>query len=474
VTTLAGRARYGTATARARRANQPSAWGTVAILGFAAYLCATLWAGVATDLGVGWGALAGPALLLLIAPLLTWVGRRESRFDLTELLFAAFALKLLGSLARWVVVKEVYDDVADAGVYHFWGERLAPQFRSFDFSAEVAAPVPGTGCLRYITGLVYAVAGTDMFVGFLVFSTLSFVGCLFFYLAFVTAVPNGNHRRYALLIFLFPTLLFWPSSIGKDAWMVFTVGIAAYGAARLLAHERGGLLFLAGGLVGATLVRPHITLIFFVAIFVAYLVRPTDGTFTGGWIGKVAGVLALLVVGSLVVANVEEYFGVEELNPTGVTDVLDTTERRSSQGGSSYEPVRVNTPIDYPWAVATVLFRPFPYEARSSVMIATSAESLALLALTVGAVFSVWRPSRIAGLLRDSPYVVFAASYVAMFCFAFAAIGNFGILARQRAQVLPLLFVLLCVQAVRADEPEAVPAALAHSSGHTGRDDATG
>ena len=305
--------------------------------------------------------------------------------------------------------------------------------------------MPGTGALRYITGLVYAVSGSDFFVGFLVFSTLSFLGTVFFYLAFATAVPNGNRRRYALLVLLWPTMLFWPSSTGKDAWMVFTVGLASYGIARVFAHGRGGYLCLAAGLAGTTAVRPHITLVLFVAIFVAYLLRPVDGTVGGGWFGKLAGVVVLLVVGSLVVANVEEYFGIDELNPDSVTATLDEAQRRSSQGGSGYEPIRVNSPVDYPLAVTTVLFRPFPHEAGSAVMLATSAEGLVLAVLVVLAAWSLWSLRHALGLLRASPYLLFALSYVAMFCFAFAAIGNFGILARQRAQVLPLLFVLLAL-----------------------------
>ena len=36
-----------------------------------------------------------------------------------------------------------------------------------------------------------------------------------------------------------------------------------------------------------------------------------------------------------------------------------------------------------------------------------------------------------------------------MFAYAFAAIANFGILARERVQVLPMFFVLLAVPPAR-------------------------
>jgi hypothetical protein len=53
---------------------------------------------------------------------------------------------------------------------------------------------------------------------------------------------------------------------------------------------------------------------------------------------------------------------------------------------------------------------------------------------------------RLLGLLRrlrDEPYYMVAIAYTAMFIFAFAAIANFGILTRQRVQLIPFVFVLL-------------------------------
>ena len=60
---------------------------------------------------------------------------------------------------------------------------------------------------------------------FLVFSWLAFWGLFLFYRAFTIAVPEGRRRSYAHLVFFLPALLFWPSSIGKESWMIFALGI---------------------------------------------------------------------------------------------------------------------------------------------------------------------------------------------------------------------------------------------------------
>ena len=51
------------------------------------------------------------------------------------------------------------------------------------------------------------------------------------------------------MIFFLPSLLFWPSGIGKEAWMTLGLGLASYGAARLLVHKPGGFPVLALGLL---------------------------------------------------------------------------------------------------------------------------------------------------------------------------------------------------------------------------------
>ena len=42
--------------------------------------------------------------------------------------------------------------------------------------------------------------------------------------------PGDSYLQfmYARLLLLWPSMCFWPSSLGKDSWMLFTIGIAAY------------------------------------------------------------------------------------------------------------------------------------------------------------------------------------------------------------------------------------------------------
>jgi hypothetical protein len=184
--------------------------------------------------------------------------------------------------------------------------------------------------------------------------------------------------------------------------------------------------------------------------------------------GKALGIVALAVAGFLVVGSFQDYFHLEELDPAAVNELLESTSDRSGGGGSSYDPINVvDNPLNLPLAVLTVLFRPFPFEAHNAQALASSVEGALLLAF-----FVLAAPRVLAGLRRSwrSPFVVLCATYSLLFIAAFSAIGNFGIIARQRSLVYPFVIVLLTLPRGRhsaSKEVVASPAAHEMPDGRT-------
>src|SRR5690606_7310595 len=105
------------------------------------------------------------------------------------------------ALPRYVVAFGLYDGQADSSMYSSTGALLARQFREGDFTVDLGRPVQGTGFIQIVTGAVYTVTGATDLGGFLVFSWLGFWGLYLFHRAFVRAVPQGDHLRYARLVF---------------------------------------------------------------------------------------------------------------------------------------------------------------------------------------------------------------------------------------------------------------------------------
>jgi hypothetical protein len=416
------------------------AGGLVAVLGF-------VWAMLAGNYDQYAAVIIAMVLLAVTVPLARHAARVEAWPSLAWLLMGTVVLKLGGALARYVVAYGVYGGVADASTYTSVALNNYRAFRHL----HLFTPNTGVrhGLVPFIDTVVYAIAGPTELGAFLVFSWISFVGTYLFYRAFRIAYPDGDRRRYLVLVLFLPSLLYWPSSLGKEGWMVFALGLASYGLARALAGRVGGYAALVAGVGAMVLVRPHLALIFLPAAIIAFLLRrSTPGRRRP--VGRLVGIGVLVLSSLLVVGKAQSYFGINNLDVQSVTQQLTTTRDQTAIGNSAFNPPNSRSPVGYPEAVVTVLFRPFPFEAHSMTVLISSGEGLVLLMVTIGS----WRRlRRLPAALWRNPYVVFALVYSALFVLAFANFANFGILARERVQMFPMFLVLLAIPAGEAAAP---------------------
>lgn len=367
-------------------------------------------------------------------PVFGRIGRRFPDLEMAGIMRLSLGVKLLATLPRF----EAREDSVD---YYRVGASLANSFRRLDFTVDTGRSIPGTGSVRYLAGLVEVFTFEDEFATFVVFSLLGFIGSILFVMACRTALPAVDVKRYALLLLFWPSLVYWPSSIGKESVILLGLGAVAFGAAKLLRGDLHGLLITAVGMLGVALVRPHVALIAMTALVVAVVVgAPGRGTMSS--VARVALVAALLVGGSVASDEVEALSDIDGLNPTGLAAALDLVNTRSSQGGSHFEAARIDDITEYPWGFVTVLFRPFPHEASSVAMLVTSIEALVLAALVVGA---IPRLAAAARTIRSEAYVAYAVAFTVVFVYLFSALGNFGILARQRAMTIPLVLLVVAL-----------------------------
>lgn len=390
-----------------------------------------------------WGAfIVGPVLLLSCIPMATRAARYTADPRIGRLvLFGAFAKIIGGALVRFWIDVELYGGTADSTRYHQIGAELAPHFRSGIY--ENLGEVSSTRFAEILTGQVYVFTGSSRLAGFMVFSWLAFVGCYLAWRAACIAVPSIDSRRYLVLIAFYPTMLVWSSGTGKDAWMVLCLGAASYGLARLLTGRTRGLIPLGLGLWGAVVMRPHVALIFVVGAAIAVPIRYTTGR--AGHrrpIATAATIVAMLVAAVLVVSQAEDFFALDELDVESAEQVTESVQTQTSIGESNFESADPDNPVGYLIAAVTVLFRPFPFEVDNVQALLTAVEGLLLAGVIV---VSSRHLTVLPRAVLRVPYVAFALGYAAAFVYAFAAIENFGILARQRTQVLPFVFVLLAL-----------------------------
>lgn len=230
--------------------------------------------------------------------------------------------------------------------------------------------------------------------------------------------------------------------------MLFTIGLAAYGAARVFRRLAAGYTLLAIGLLGASFVRPHLALLALVAFTIALMIgRRTSlrEAVTPSVVAKVIGVVLILVIGSVLISRTQELLDLEDFSPSSIQSATTAVNEQTDVGGAAFSAPDPMTPGGFVVATVTVLFRPFPFEAHGAEQLLTAAEGVVLLMITAG---SLRRLATIPRRLRDQPYVTFSAAYVTLWILAFGVIANFGILARQRTQMLPFYFALLALAPV--------------------------
>jgi hypothetical protein len=390
-------------------------------------------------------ALVAPVLVAISLPALFKQAARENDPLFALMLIGALLAKLAGGFLRYYVAFGIYGGRSDAAAYWTDGLTLGPNLRHGIFPGVHLFGLSGTNFIRFISGVTVAGIGPSLLGGYLVFAWLGFWGLFLFYRAFTIAVPEGSRRWYAALVFFLPSLIFWPSGVGKEAWMLLGLGLTAFGAARMLSGRSwNGLIYAALGFATCAFVRPQIAALVAIALVMALLLRPSNPALgTLGPIAKAAALLPILVVAGFLVVRADAFLKASGINTSkGVGTVLTQTTSRTQQGGSRFTPSVLNSPGRAPGAVVTVLFRPLLFEAHDTQSAFAALEGTLLIALCI---FHYRWIAQAFRMLRRRAYLMLALVYTALFVAAYSSIANFGILVRERVQVLPFLLVLLCV-----------------------------
>ncbi len=398
-----------------------------------------------------WGALAaGPAIAALA---IVFVRRffNDGLADLQRIALLGLLAKLIGALARYWVANDAYSGAADSNNYHAIGKVYARGF--WDGIVTFVGLFPhtrGTAFIGELTGFLYAFTGSSKLAGNLWFSLLGFMGVAFCVKAAVIAVPGLLQRRYALLCFLIPSLVFWPSSIGKEAWMSLTLGATSMGVARFLTGNRavGTWLWMCLGLLGASMVRPHFAGIWMAAFAMAIGGSLLTGHRAGQASGKrhnplvLVGLVLVAVAGVTAMAKATTKYLLAANEGATVDDLVQLTTRRTEVGASRFVPMSITSPTDYPWAIFRTLTRPFIWEVSKVATVLAGVEATLVLVLLV---VNVRRLLALPRLMNRYPFVTYCVFVCCLAALAMTTFGNLAILVRQRSLVMPALLLLVCL-----------------------------
>ncbi len=149
----------------------------------------------------------------------------------------------------------------------------------------------------------------------------------------------------------------------------------------------------------------------------------------------------IVVMGGVVATAAKGFLGISNFSKASIDQELGSVADRTGEGRSEFHPVQVNSPVQFPLGVFTVMFRPMPYEAHSPQELRSLFENLAVLLGVF--VFSAGGSGTPTCRARRRPYLLYCIGVISTFVVEYSTFSNFAIIARERTQVTSLLLVFL-------------------------------
>lgn len=359
---------------------------------------------------------------------------QNSRLDrrIKALVWAGLALRIVGSLGRMAIA-------ADAIIYYRAGLSYMEYFSRLDFSPFtdptywIRVQWLGTTFVGLVAGLVTTVTSSSWFGSFLAFAMIALFGVMSYAKAFRRSFPRADQTHYWAWLMLFPSLWFWPSSIGKESLLMLGMGLLALGFIGN-ARRMNWIVLMAGGALTYA-VRPEVAALMALAIMLSQWVdfdRWTAARF----------VQAILILGIAIPAI---YFtlGTSEVGGADLESIqgyVEYSAGQANQGGSAIGSTGTGLSA-IPLAIVNVFFRPFIWEVHNASSLVSAIEVLLMWGIIIARrrqlkyVLRIWRRHR---MLR------FAVPAVLLYVVALGMnLANLGIIARQRTLIFPLFFLIV-------------------------------
>jgi hypothetical protein len=337
--------------------------------------------------------------------------------------------------------------LAQADHLHSVAVGLAPQLRDFDHRG--LGRVSGARFVEVLTGQLYALVGDRQWVGFVVFAALGYLGLVLCYLAARASFPALDRRRLAALLFLLPGPLLWTAAPGSDACVILGVGVAAWGLRHLQGGRSVGAVVAGFGVWVISLVRIDLAVVAALALVVAVgvgVMTPPPGRHRRPP-SLVRLALVTLFMAGAALGLIGRFSDRLDLAASQARVDAVVSEVTAFSGERDFGPPDASKPVGFVHAVFTVLFRPVLGEQGGVAGVVASLETALLLALVLE---SVSRSGRVPFRIDRQPLLAFGLVYVVGAIFFASPVDEFGLLTRQRAQLLPMVAVLLAVAASRS------------------------
>jgi hypothetical protein len=291
----------------------------------------------------------------------------------------------------------------------------------------------------------------------LIFACISFSGMWKLFVFFYEQYPK-MHRKFAIAILFFPTVVFWSGGVLKDTVCIASIGWITYSLYEMLYRKKSFfknsiILFTFGYLLA--ILKIYI-LISYVPFFIFFILLKNMH-------GIKNKLLKYLLVPTIILACMFGFTAVlnsfdQELGTYGVNSLTASIQHLNgafkSMNGNEGAESNFDLGVEFdgsvrgliklaPVAVATTFFRPFLWESHKVSQLMASLESLVLMFFTIYIIFKSGLRTLIKLVLTDSLIMYCFFFSIVFALFVGASTLNFGTLVRYKIPCLPFYAIAL-------------------------------
>jgi hypothetical protein len=166
-------------------------------------------------------------------------------------------------------------------------------------------------------------------------------------------------------------------------------------------------------------------------------------------------ILMLIAMFALLASVARGFLGLADYSADTMQEYARTLGKGNEIGGSVVEiqtaPGVAGALLGFPRGIVRVLFQPFPWEVHNVNAGMAAGENLFILWFVLS---HAGRLRKLFREMRRKPYVLFSSVLACALLLMFSFLPNLGLLSRERAQLLPFVFVpIVAAETVRKRAP---------------------
>jgi hypothetical protein len=288
-------------------------------------------------------------------------------------------------------------------------------------------------------------------------SLFAFAGCWRMFKTFYALYPH-LHKKIAIACLFLPSVIFWGVGLIKDSICIGALGFLFNALYQVFIQRKKVFASVIVAIISGWLlfsVKPYI-LFTFAPAFLVWLFIRFNRSINDRTLRSIAGFLFTMLAAVAGFFLIQYMTTSESSGRFASENILQTVQGQQSgyetvRGqGSAFSVGKAENSVGglvslFPQGVVASLFRPFPWDVRSPLMVLSALEALAFIVLTYMAFRAIGFFKTFRMIFTD-PLTLFCFIYSILFAgFVGVTTSNFGALVRYKIPCLPFYLMMIFI-----------------------------